>query len=255
MLKGKKGVIFGVANRHSLAWHIAKQCVEHGAEIELCVANERFREKVSPLAAELGATEPLICDVTSDESIGATFRVLKERMGKVDFMVHAIAFANRQDLEGRFVDTDRYGYHVAQDVSSYSLCAMSREVEPLMVDGGSIITITYIGSVRSVPNYNVMGVAKAALESSVRYLAADMGKEGIRVNALSAGPIKTLSSSGVKGLRDKLDQQAAKNPLHRNITGEDVGKSAVFLLSDYSSGVTGEVLYVDNGYHSCATWA
>ncbi len=255
MLKGKKGVIFGVANRHSLAWHIAKQCVEHGAEIELCVANERFREKVSPLAAELGATEPLICDVTSDESIGATFRVLKERMGKVDFMVHAIAFANRQDLEGRFVDTDRYGYHVAQDVSSYSLCAMSREVEPLMVDGGSIITLTYIGSVRSVPNYNVMGVAKAALESSVRYLAADMGKEGIRVNALSAGPIKTLSSSGVKGLRDKLDQQAAKNPLHRNITGEDVGKSAVFLLSDYSSGVTGEVLYVDNGYHSCATWA
>lgn len=255
MLKGKKGIIFGVANRHSLAWHIAKECHAHGAELELCVANERFRNKVAPMAADVDAADPLICDVTSDESIISTFRMLKARMGKVDFMVHAIAFANRSDLEGRFIDTDRYGYHVAQDVSSYSLCAMAREVEPMMETGGSILTLTYIGSVRSVPNYNVMGVAKAALEASVRYLASDLGKQGIRVNALSAGPIKTLSSSGVKGLRDKLAQQSHKNPLHRNITGEDVGKAAVFLLSDYSSGVTGDVLYVDNGYHSCATWA
>jgi enoyl-[acyl-carrier protein] reductase I len=255
MLKGKKGVIFGVANRHSLAWHIAKEAYAHGAELILGVANERFREKVAPLAAEVGAPEPVICDVTSDESILSTFHVIKDRMPELDFMVHAIAFANRQDLEGRFIDTDRYGYHVAQDVSAFSLAAMSREAEKMMKPGSSILTLTYIGSVRAVPNYNVMGVAKAALESSVRYLATDLGSEGIRVNALSAGPIKTLSSSGVKGLRDKLGQQAAKNPLHRNITGEDVGKSAVFLLSDYSSGVTGEVLYVDNGYHSCATWA
>ena len=163
MLKGKKGVIFGVANRHSLAWHIAKEAYAHGAELILGVANERFREKVAPLAAEVGAPEPVICDVTSDESILSTFHVIKDRMPELDFMVHAIAFANRQDLEGRFIDTDRYGYHVAQDVSAFSLAAMSREAEKMMKPGSSILTLTYIGSVRAVPNYNVMGDRKSVV--------------------------------------------------------------------------------------------
>ena len=255
MLEGKKGVIFGVANRHSLAWHIAKHAIAHGADIRLCVANERFQSKVAPMAEDLGVPTPVICDVTDDESIAQAFAAVGETMPELDFVVHAVAFADREDLEGRFVDTKRSGYHLAQDVSSYSLTALARESEAMMKPGSSLLTLTYIGSVRSVPNYNVMGVAKAALESSVRYLAADLGERGVRVNALSAGPIKTLSSSGVKGLRSKLDQQEAKNPLRRNITGDDVGKAAVFLLSEYASGVTGDVLYVDNGYHSCATWA
>jgi len=167
-----------------------------------------------------------------------------------------VAFANREDLEGRFVDTSRDGYAMAQNISSYSLTAVTKAAEPMMVDGSSVLTLTYIGSLRAVPNYNVMGVAKAALESSVRYLANDLGGQGIRVNAISAGPIKTLSSAGVKGLREKLDLQEEKNSLQRNIVGEDVGKAAVFMLSNYSAAVTGEILYVDNGYHSCAaTWA
>jgi enoyl-[acyl-carrier protein] reductase I len=254
MLKGKTGAIFGVANRHSLAWHIAKRAKEEGAELVFGVASERFRDKVAPLAAELGAGEPVVCDVSSDESIDAAFRVIKDRVGQLDFLLHAIAFAQREDLEGRFVDTSRVGYHVAQDISSYSLAAMVREAEPLLKPGASVLTLTYIGSQRAVPNYNVMGVAKASLEASVRYLAAELGPKDIRVNALSAGPIKTLSSSGVKGLRDKLHRQEELTPMRRCITGEDVGKAGVFLLSDWASGITGEILYVDNGYHAVATW-
>lgn len=249
ILEGKKGVIFGVANKMSLAWSIAKAAREQGADFVLCVANERFRERVAPLAKELGVSEPLICDVTSDESIQSTFRVISERMPKLDFVVHAVAYAQKDDLKGRYVETSRLGYHTAQDISSYSLAAISRYAEPLMNDGGSIVTLSYIGAVRAVPSYNVMGVAKAALEAGVRYLAADLGPQGIRVNAISAGPIKTLSSSAVRGLKEKLDQQQEATPLRRNVTGEDVGGSAVFLLSDLSSGITGDVLYVDCGYH------
>jgi len=249
ILQGKTGIIFGVANKMSLAWFIAKAAVEQGADVILCVANERFRRKVAPLAKDLGAPEPLICDVTSDESIQTAYRLIAETRPKLDFIVHAIAFAQREDLQGRFVDTSRLGYHTAQDISSYSLAALSAAAEPMMTDGGSIITLSYIGSVRAVPSYNVMGVAKASLEASVRYLAEDLGPKNIRVNALSAGPIKTLSSSAVSGLKDKLKAQAESNPLRRIVTGEDVGNSAVFLLSDMSSGVTGDVLYVDCGYH------
>lgn len=249
ILEGKKGIIFGVANKMSLAWHIAKAAREQGADFVLGVANERFRERVAPLAEELGVGEPLICDVTSDESIQSTFRVISERMPKIDFVVHAIAFAQKEDLQGRFVDTSRLGYHTAQDISAFSLAAISRYAEPLMSDGGSIVTLSYIGAVRAVPSYNVMGVAKAALEASVRYLATDLGPTGIRVNAISAGPIKTLSSSAVRGLKEKLDQQQDATPLRRNVTGEDVGNSTAFLLSDLSAGITGDVLYVDCGYH------
>ncbi len=256
MLHGKKGVVFGVANRHSIAWGIAERAKREGAELLFGVANERFREKVAPLAESLDAGEPVVCDATSDESITHSFHVIRERMPKIDFLVHAIAYADKHDLEGRFLDTSRYGYHVAQDVSSYSLCAMAKAANEygMMDPGSAILTLTYIGSQRAVPNYNVMGVAKAALEASVRYLAADLGPEGIRVNAISAGPIKTLSSSGVKGLREKLDLQARNCPLRRNVSKEDVSKAAVFLLSDYASGVTGEVLFVDNGYHAVSTW-
>ncbi len=253
ILQGKKGIIFGVANRMSLAWFIAQAAREHGAELVFGVANERFREKVAPLAAEVGAGTPLICDVASDESIQTTFQMISHRMPKVDFVVHAIAFAYREDLQGRFIDTTRVGFHTAQDISAYSLAAIAREAEKLMSDGGSIITLSYIGAERAVSNYNVMGVAKAALESSVRYLAEDLGGQGIRVNALSAGPIKTLSSSAVRGLKGKLDKQAAVSPLRRTITGDDVGKAAAFLLSDLASGITGHTLYVDSGYHVSAS--
>jgi enoyl-[acyl-carrier protein] reductase I len=249
ILEGKKGLIFGVANKMSLAWHIAKEARAQGAEIQLCVANERFRSKVIPLAKELGGPEPLICDVTSDESVITTFKVIAERTPRVDFLVHAIAYAAKEDLAGRFIDTSRFGFHMAQDISAYSLANLAHHVEPMMPDGGSILTLSYIGSVRAVPNYNVMGVAKAALEACVRYLAVDLGPKGIRVNTLSAGPMKTLAASAVRGLREKLDQQAEANPLLRKVTGEDVGQAAAFLLSDMSSGITGDVMYVDCGYH------
>ncbi|RMH04699.1 MAG: enoyl-ACP reductase [Planctomycetota bacterium] len=256
MLAGKKGLIFGVANRHSLAWHIAQAARAHGAELLLGVAGERFRERVAPLAEQLDAGEPVVCDVSSDRSIASAFRVIGERMPAVDFLVHAIAFAQKEDLEGRLLDTERVGYHVAHDISAYSLIALAREAEPLLRPGASILTLTYIGSQRAVPNYNIMGLAKASLEAGVRYLASELGPgKGVRVNAISAGPIKTLSASGVKGLREKLHLQAEHTPLRRAIRGEDVGKAGVFLLSDYASGVTGEVLYVDNGYHAVATWA
>ncbi len=249
ILKGKTGIIFGVANRMSLAWYIAKSAYEQGAEVILCVANERFREKVGRLCKEVGAPEPLICDVTSDESIHSTYKMIADRTPKIDFIVHAIAFAQREDLQGRFVDTSRLGYHTAQDISAYSLAALSAAAEPMMSEGGSILTLSYIGAVRAVPSYNVMGVAKASLEASVRYLAEDLGPSNIRVNALSAGPIKTLSSSAVQGLKEKLDAQALSNPLRRTVTGADVGNAAAFLLSDMASGITGEVMYVDCGYH------
>lgn len=249
LLKGKKGVVFGVANKNSLAWHIACAAHEQGAEVLLSVANERFREKVAPFAEKIGAPPPVVCDVASEESIEKAFGEIGSLASGLDFLVHAVAFARRDDLLGRFVDTSREGYHLAQDISAYSLAALARGAEPLMHPGSSILTLTYLGGVRAVPGYNVMGVAKAALESSVRYLACDLGPKGIRVNALSAGPMRTLSSSAVKGLKEMMDGHSRVCPLRRGVNGEDIGGAAVFLLSDLASGVTGDVLYVDCGYH------
>ncbi|MHC4823384.1 MAG: enoyl-ACP reductase FabI [Planctomycetota bacterium] len=252
LLKGKKGLIFGVANEHSLAWHIAKEAHAQGAELIFSVASERFLRKVGPLAESLGAGPPIICDVADDEAIADAFATIGEQMPQVDFLVHAIATAKRDDLQGRFVDTSRDGFSLAHDVSSYSFIALCRAAEPLLSEGASLLTLTYLGAVRAVPSYNVMGVAKASLESSVRYLANDFGPAGVRVNAISAGPVKTLSASVVKGFKDKVDIQQVAAPLRRNVTGEDVGKSGLFLLSDMASGVTGEILYVDCGYNIMA---
>ena len=252
LLKGKKGLIFGVANEHSLAWHIAKEAHAQGAELIFSVASERFLRKVGPLAASLGADTPIVCDVADDEAITAAFATIGKEMPKVDFLVHAIATAKREDLQGRFLDTSRDGFAMAHDVSTYSFVALCRAVEPLLQKDASLLTLTYLGAVRAVPSYNVMGVAKASLESSVRYLANDFGPSGVRVNAISAGPVKTLSASVVKGFKDKVDIQQVAAPLRRNVTGEDVGKSGLFLLSDMASGVTGEILYVDCGYNIMA---
>jgi enoyl-[acyl-carrier protein] reductase I len=252
LLKGKKGLIFGVANEHSLAWHIAREAHAQGAELIFSVASERFLRKVGPLAERLGAPTPIVCDVSDDDAIAAAFATIGEQMPQVDFLVHAIATAKREDLQGRFVDTSRDGFSLAHDVSSYSFIALCRAAEPLLREGASLLTLTYLGAVRAVPSYNVMGVAKASLESSVRYLANDFGPLGVRVNAISAGPVKTLSASVVKGFKDKVDIQQVAAPLRRNVTGEDVGKSGLFLLSDMASGVTGEILYVDCGYNIMA---
>ncbi len=254
LLQGKKGVVFGLANKLSLAWHIGQALKGEGADVLFGVASERFQEKAAPLAESLGSPLPLICDVTDDSAIEKTFETLSESCEKLDFLVHAIAFAERADLEGRFVDTSRSGYALAQDVSAFSLVALSKAALPLLREGGSILTLSYLGSSRAVPSYKVMGVAKAALESAVRYLAVDLGPEGVRVNALSAGPIKTLSSSAIKGLKEKLDIQDRVSPLRRQVTGEDVGKAATFLLSDHASGVTGEILHVDCGSHALGSW-
>ncbi|MFT7516925.1 MAG: enoyl-[acyl-carrier protein] reductase I [Myxococcota bacterium] len=248
MLKGKKGIIFGVANEHSLAWHIAKQAVDQGAEVILSIASERFMRKVGPLAERLGAPTPIICDVSSDEAIAAAMAEIKVTMPEVDFLVHAIATAKRGDLEGRFLDTSRDGFSLAHDISTFSFVALARAAEDLLAADASLLTLSYLGAVRAVPSYNVMGVAKASLEASVRYMANDLGPKGIRVNAVSAGPIRTLSASVVKGFKDKVDIQQVAAPLRRNVTGEDVGKASTFLLSDMASGITGEILYVDCGY-------
>lgn len=249
MLEGKQGIVFGVANHNSLAWHIAACARENGARVLLSVANERFRERVQPLAEELGAPDPLICDVARDDSIAAAFHAVRRVAPRLDFLVHSIAFANREDLEGRFVDTSRQGFLLAQEISAYSLVALARAAEPLLSPHAALLTLTYLGSERAVPSYSVMGPAKAALEAAVRYLAVDLGPKGVRVNAISAGPIRTLSSSAIKGLREKIDLQAQVNPLRRSVHGKDVGRAAVFLLSDHASGVTGNVLYVDCGFH------
>jgi len=252
LLKGKKGLIFGVANEHSLAWHMAKEAHAQGAEMLFSVASERFLRKVGPLAASLGAPEPIICDVTSDEDIEQAFAEIKKQMPEIDFLVHAIATAKRDDLQGRFLDTSRDGFGLAHDVSTYSFVALCRAAEGMLTPGASLLTLTYLGAVRAVPSYNVMGVAKASLEASVRYMANDFGPAGVRVNAISAGPVKTLSASVVKGFKDKVDIQQVAAPLRRNVTGEDVGKAGLFLLSDMASGVTGEILYVDCGYNIMA---
>ncbi|MBN2645872.1 MAG: enoyl-ACP reductase [Desulfuromonadaceae bacterium] len=249
LMTGKRGIIFGVANEMSIAWGIAQQLKEQGATLAFTYLNEALEKRVRPLAESLDAELILPCNVGSDEEIEAVFAEVEKAWGDLDFVVHAVAFADREDLKNPFSQTSRSGFSLAMDISAYSLVAVTRFAEPLMKNGGSIITLTYLGSDRAVPNYNVMGVAKAALESSVRYLAAELGEKGIRVNAISAGPIRTLAASGIANFRAKIKLMDDFAPLRRTVTQEEVGKSAVYFLSDLASGVTGEVHLVDGGFN------
>ncbi len=249
LMAGKRGIIFGVANDKSIAWGIAQQLRAAGAELAFTYLNGSLEKRVRPLAQSLDSTIILPCDVQNEEEMVAVFDQLKQVWGTVDFVVHAVAYANREDLKNPFSQTSRDGFRLALDVSAYSLISMTRCALPVMTAGGSIVTMTYLGSVRSVPEYNVMGVAKAALESSVRYLAAELGGKGIRVNAVSAGPIKTLAASGIANFKEKLRVAEERSPLKRLVTQEDVGKATLYLLSDLASGVTGEIHYVDAGFN------
>ena len=252
LLEGKRGLILGMANERSIAYGIAKQTKAQGASLILSYQGPRFEKKVQPLAEELGALDLLECDVTSDEALEKLRLGVERHWEKLDFMVHALAFAEVNDLKGRFVDTSRAGFLRALEISTYSLVSLSRTFLPLLHKVGgtsSVLTMSYVGAERVVPNYNVMGVAKAALEASVRYLAHDLGEQNVRVNALSAGPIKTLSAAGVPGLRKMLSSVEKQAPLKRNVSIDDVGASAVYLLSDLSCAVTGEVVHVDSGIH------
>ena len=252
LMTGKRGVIFGVANDKSIAWGVAQQLKAAGAELAFTYLNEALEKRVRPLAESLESNIILPCDVQNEEEMVAVFAELEKQWGKIDFVVHAIAFANREDLKNPFTQTSREGFQLALDVSAYSLVSMTRCALPVLQEGGSIVTMTYLGSVRSVPAYNVMGVAKAALESAVRYLAAELGGKGIRVNAVSAGPIKTLAASGVANFKEKLRVAEERSPLKRLVTQEDVGKATLYLLSDLASGVTGEIHYVDGGFSTAA---
>jgi enoyl-[acyl-carrier protein] reductase I len=251
-LKGQTAVVFGLANKRSIAWAIAQKLSAAGAQIAICYQNERLRAEAEALAGELPDAAVFQCDVSSDAEIDAVFAQLKERYGKLNTLVHSVAFAPADALQNDFVLTTRDAFRVAHEISVYSLIALSRGAAPLMVDGGSIMTMTYYGSQKVVPRYNVMGVAKAALEATVRYLAADLGSQKIRVNAISAGPIKTLAARGIGGLSDMLKVHAARSPLQRNIEPAEVGNAALFLASGLSSGISGEVLYVDCGYNVVA---
>jgi enoyl-[acyl-carrier protein] reductase I len=246
---GKTALIFGVANKHSIAWGIARALHAQGARIALSYASQRLERRVRPLAESIDAELIAECDVTDDDALDRTFAQVGEAFGSIDVLVHAIAYAEREDLDGRFIATSRQGFRTALEVSVYSLVALARRVEPLMPTGGAILTMTAIGGERVLPNYNVMGVAKAALESSVRYLAADLGPQGIRVNAISAGPIKTLAASGVAGFRTLYRAHEHVAPIRRLIDQDDVGQAAVWLCSEMASAVTGEILYVDGGWN------
>lgn len=248
-LSGKKALIFGVANDHSIAWGIARALHREGAELGFSYAMESLERRVRPLAESLGSDFIEKCDVSSDAEIDEVFEKVKQRFGTIDILIHAIAFANREDLAGRFIDTSRDGFLLAHNISVYSLISLSRAAMPLMPEGGSIVTLTYYGAEKVVPKYNVMGVAKAALEATVRYLASDLGPQGIRVNAISAGPIRTLAASGISGFRDYQRTFAGTAPLRRNVTIDDVGATAAFLCSDGARAITGETLYVDSGYN------
>ena len=249
LLDGKKALIFGVANDHSIAWGIARALREHGAIVGFSSVESLIERRVRPLAESIGATFVEPCDVQSDEQIRSVMAKWREAHGKIDILVHALAFARKEDLDGSFVDTSREGFGVALDVSVYSLVALAREARPLLHPGSTILTLSYYGAEKVVANYNVMGVAKAALEASVRYLAADLGPEGVRVNAISAGPVRTLAAAGIAGFKKLYGSFADVAPLRANITPEDVGKSAVWLCSDLSSAVTGAVVYVDGGFN------
>ncbi|MBZ0164157.1 MAG: enoyl-ACP reductase FabI [Notoacmeibacter sp.] len=249
LMAGKRGLIMGLANNRSIAWGIAKSCADAGAELALTYQGEALKKRVEPLAAELGAYVAGHCDVSDQSTIDAVFADLEAKWGKLDFVVHAIGFSNKDELDGRYVETTRENFQMTMDISVYSFTAVAKAAEPLMKDGGSLLTLTYYGAEKVMPHYNVMGVAKAALEASVRYLAVDLGGNGIRVNAISAGPIKTLAASGIGDFRYILKWNEYNSPLKRTTTIEEVGDTAVFLLSDMGRGTTGEVLHVDSGYH------
>jgi len=249
LMAGKRGLIMGVANNRSIAWGIAKAAAAQGAEIALTYQGDAIKKRVEPLAAELGSNVVLPCDVTDGASMDAVFATLKERWGRLDFLVHAIAFSDKNELDGRYVDTSEQNFTQTMLISCYSFTALAKRAEPLMTDGGSLLTLTYYGAEKVMPHYNVMGVAKAALEASVRYLAADLGKGAIRVNAISAGPIKTLAASGIADFRYILKWNEYNSALRRTVTIEDVGGAGLYLLSDLSRGVTGEIHHVDAGYH------
>ena len=250
LMKGKRGLIMGVANNRSIAWGIAKACADAGAELALTYQGEALKKRVEPLASELGAIVAGHCDVTDLDTIDAVFAEIESKWGKLDFVVHAIAFSDKDELTGRYVETSRENFNRTMDISVYSLTAVAKRAEPLMTDGGSIVTLTYYGAEKVMPHYNVMGVAKAALEASVRYLAVDLGGSNIRVNAISAGPIKTLAASGIGDFRYILKWNEYNSPLKRTVTIDEVGDSALYLVSDLSRGVTGEILHVDSGYHT-----
>src|SRR6058998_355157 len=250
VLAGKIGVLFGVANKRSIAWAIAKAWAAAGARLIFNYQGERLKENVEELVGEFGENAPLFpCDVSSDEEITRFFQEVRGQTDRLDLLLHSVAFAPKEALEGEFVNTTREAFRTAHDISAYSLVALAREVALLMTNGGSIIAMTYYGAEKVVPHYNVMGVAKASLECTVRYLAYDLGKRRIRVNAISAGPIKTLASRGISGLSDMLKSHAERAPLQRNVDVNEVGATGVFLASDASSGITGEVIYVDCGYN------
>ncbi|ARC89157.1 enoyl-ACP reductase FabI [Rhodovulum sp. MB263] len=250
LMEGKRGLIMGLANDKSIAWGIARQCAEAGAELAFSYQGEALKKRVMPLAESLGSDIVLECDVASEESLDGLFSALEARWGRLDFIVHAIGFSDKNELRGRYVDTSRSNFLMSMDISVYSFTAAVQRAARMMTEGGAALTLTYYGAERVMPHYNVMGVAKAALEASVRYMAEDLGKDGIRVNAISAGPIKTLAASGIGDFRYILKWNELNSPLRRNVTQEEVGKSALYLLSDLGSAVTGEVHHVDAGYHS-----
>jgi len=248
-MKGKRGLIMGVANDRSLAWGIAKTVADHGAEVAFTYQGEALGKRVKPLAETLGSDIVLPCDVTDDASIDAVFATLAEKWGQLDFLVHAISFSDKNQLRGRYVDTTADNFRMTMDISCFSLTAVCQRAEKLMTDGGSIVTLTYYGAEKVMPHYNVMGVAKAALEASVRYLAADLGRNDIRVNAISAGPVKTLAASGIGDFRYILKWNEYNAPLRRTTTIDEVGGAGLYLMSDLGRGVTGEIHHVDSGYH------
>jgi enoyl-[acyl-carrier protein] reductase I len=250
MLKDKSGIVFGVANKRSIAWATAQALHEAGARLAFTYQGERLKENVESLTKDAMPTSPLIqCDVTNQEEVKVTFNRVREEFGRLDFLIHSIAFAPREALEGQYLDTDREAFLTALEISAFSLAQLSRAAAPLMTDGGSIVCMTYYGAEKVVAGYNVMGVAKAALEASTRYLAYDLGPRNIRVNAISAGPIQTLSARGVADFTSMLKHAAEKAPLRRNVEPREVGNAALFLCSPLSSGITGEVIYVDCGYN------
>ncbi len=249
LLEGKRALIFGLANDHSIAWGIAQALHREGAEVGFSSVEMLMEKRVKPLAARLGATFVEPCDVQKDQDIERVFAKWKEQFGQLDILVHAVAFANKDELGGEFIRTSREGFALAHDVSAYSLVALAREARPMMQDGGAILTLSYYGAEKAVVNYNVMGVAKASLEACVRYLAVDLGKEGIRVNAISAGPVRTLAASGVSGFKKMHRLFEEISPLRRPLSIDDLGNAAVYLCSDLSRGTTGEIHYVDGGYN------
>lgn len=251
MLSGKTGLILGVANRHSLAWHITRALSDAGARLILTFQGERFEKRINKLCAEFLQSSPLLlpCDVEDDRQIEDLYTQIGQAYERLDFIIHSIAYAEKEDLAGKFVNTSREGFKKALTISAYSLLAVVRPAVPVMTGGGSIVTLSYLGSQRFIPHYNVMGVAKAALESSVRYLAYDLGEKDIRVNALSPGPVNTLSARGIRGFTNFLSYAGENAPLKRNIEGDEIGNAALFLCSDLSRGITGETIFVDAGYH------